>query len=684
MPVATGLGVANIPPDPTPNVAVQVAFTSDPLDAAPTWTTVGTAEQAQVKRGGAYQQNAVQAGTATVEIDNAVPSGGAGALYTPGNAAGLLPTPDRPVQILVTPPAPYAGTTYPIHTGNADAWEARLDAAGLDYSRATLKSVDGMVTLAGITLRSTLAEQILGDNPVGYYPLGEQAGSTTAGNLAPPGGTAHVGYDGLPGGAAAFGGAVLAPSDPATSLAFGPGYGPPNYAAQIQANGGAPLTLPNSFYDPRAQVTITGGFTASCVFAVGQPPTHTGGAVLMFARYGPGDYNTNVMFHLHLTDYNELKFRVSNRAAGNTAGEVSAYISIPINFRDGKPHLVHAVLEADQMTAHLYVDGVQYSGSSNTGGAIPAGSSEHIWVGYATRQQSLDGQLGPLFLEGQMSHVTLYDNPLTAVQVAAQYQAFLGFPGELSGKHINRILGYAGDPAGARIDPGRSALGPMLIGGQSALAAVQDAAAAEEGLFFKDGSGRSVFQDRGHRQNAVSKVTLNIGDDSLPVEPDIAFSIDRTFIRNDITGSRPNDAVQRVQDATSQRQHRRVTEPSPLTINLPTDDQVLYALQWRLLHLAQPMVRIPQCSIKPVTSPALWPWALGLEVGDQITIANLPPTAPAPTMQVVIDAIDYGHVTADEWIVTFLLSPAEPFQYLRADGNPSAHTKLDSGLKIGW
>ena len=292
-----------------------------------------------------------------------------------------------------------------------------------------------------------------------------------------------------------------------------------------------------------------------------------------------------------------------------------------------------------------------------------------------------------LYFDGQLAHVALYQYPLSAARVAAQYQAFLGFPGDLSGARVGRILDYAGeinDAAHRKLDPGRSALGPALLTGQSALTSVQDATASEQGLFFKDGSGRSVFQDRGHRQNAVSKVTLNIADDSLPVEPDIIFQLDRTFIRNDITGSRPGGAVQRVQDATSQRQHRRITEPSPLTINLPEDDAVLNALQWRLFHLKQPAVRIPQCSIKPVTSPALWPWALGLEVGDQITLANLPPTAPAATMNVVIDAIEFPRSNADEWVVTFLLSPAEPSLYLRADGAPSTYTRLDSGLKIGW
>jgi len=658
------------PADPTPNIAVQVAFTSDPLDAAPTWTTVGTAEQVQVKRGGAYQQNAVQAGTATVEIDNAVPAGAAGALYTPGNAAGLLPTPDRPVQILVTPPAPYAGTTYPIHTGNADAWETRLDAAGLDYSRATLKSVDAMVTLAGITLRSTLAAEILADNPVGYYPLGEPAGATTAGNLAPPGGVAHLGYDGVPGGAAAFGGAVLAPSDPATALAFGPHYGP-NLPA---GDGGVPLTLPNSFYNPTAQVDAATGFTVSCVFSAVPVNQATEGTFLMFGRSHLG--YSGSMFEIYLDKSGNLKFLGNN--APSYIGAAS--IQPAPGFRDGKPHMVHAVVQADG-TQFLYLDGVRLDM-----GFYPAatGRSEHVWAGYATPNAQLSSYTAPVFFEGQMSHVALFSYALAPQRVRTHYQAFLGFPNDLSGTHINRILDYAGDTSPRVLDPGRSKVGPMLLAGSSTLTAIQDAAAAEEGLFFKDAAGRSVFQDRGHRQNAVSKVTLNIGDDSLPVEPDIAFSIDRTFIRNDITGSRPNGAVQRVQDTTSQRQHRRITEPSPLTINLPTDDQVLYALQWRLLHLAQPMVRIPQCSIKPVTSPALWPWALGLEVGDQITIANLPPTAPAPTTDVVIDAIDYGRVTADEWIVTFLLSPAEPFQYLRADGNPSAHTKLDSGLKIGW
>ncbi len=661
-----------IPPDPTPNVAVQVAFTSDPLDAAPTWMTVGTAEQAQVKRGGAYQQNAVQAGTATVEIDNAVPDGAAGALYTPGNAAGLRPTPDRPVQILVTPPAPYAGVTYPIHTGNADAWETRLDAAGLDYSRATLKSVDGMVTLAGITLRSTLAQEILADRPVGYFPLGEQAGATSVGNLAPPGGVAHLDYAGAPGGAAAFGGAVLAPSDPATALAFGP-----HRNSTLISDGGVLLNPTWA----SSRLTVTSGFTLSCVFS-GAP--HAGEIPTLFSATYDGTARLP-FYNVYCDASGRLFFLVFQNDAGPAGtGVITSALPAdnrPNGYLDGKPHFMHAILSNDGLTVSLYVDGV-LGQSVQASTVFPAGLATDTIIG------GLRNANGPIsaasFFDGQLSHVAYYQHPLTAARVAAQYQAFLGFPGELSGTHINRILGYAGDTAAARIDPGRSALGPMLIGGQSALAAVQDAAAAEEGLFFKDGSGRSVFQDRGHRQNAVSKVTLNIGDDSLPVEPDITFSIDRTFIRNDITGSRPNGAVQRVQDSTSQRQHRRVTEPSPLTVNLPTDDQVLYALQWRLLHLAQPMVRIPQCSIKPVTSPALWPWALGLEVGDQITIANLPPTAPAPTMQVVIDAIDYGRVTADEWIVTFLLSPAEPFQYLRADGAPSAHTKLDSGLKIGW
>jgi len=654
-------------PDPTPTVAVQVAFTNDPLDPAPAWTTVGTVEQVTTRRGGAYQQAQAQAGTATIEIDNALPDGAAGASYTPGNAAGLLPTPDRPVQILVTPPAPYNGTTYTIHTGNADAWETRLDAAGLDYSRATVKSVDGFLALAGVTLRSTLAQEILADNPVGYFPLGEQAGSTTAGNLAGMAGqlgqNARLDYAGAPGGAAAFGGAVLAPSDPATALAFGP-----HRDASGTTDGGAFLTLP-----PSSQLAVPGGFTFSCVFTaqtnVNDTPwiveaTYADSGGTFYSVFA--DSNGAVTFSITL---NDTSGSYRNARAVPPGNPVNGYL-------DGKPHLLHAVLSADTTTLSVYVDG-----------AFRASVASGQTTGVAGR--TVIGSQTPgaysFYFPGQLAHVALYQKPLTAARIAAQYQGFLGWPGDLSGTRVGRILDYAGEPAGLRrLDPGRSTLTPAMISGQSALTAAQDAAAAEQGLFFKDGAGRSVFQDRGHRQNAVSKVTLNIADDSLPVEPDIIFQLDRTFIRNDITGSRPGGAVQRVQDATSQRQHRRITEPSALTINLPDDAAVLNALQWRLFHLKQPAVRIPQCSIKPVTSPALWPWALGLEVGDQITLANLPPTAPAPTMNVVIDAIEFPRSNADEWVVTFLLSPAEPSLYLRADGAPSTYTRLDSGLKIGW
>jgi len=670
VPLSTGL--PNIPPDPTPTVAVQVAFTNDPLDPAPTWTTVATAEQVTTRRGGAYQQAQAQAGTATIEIDNAVPNGATGAPYTPGNAAGLLPTPDRPVRVQVTPPAPYNGTTYTIHTGNADAWETRLDAAGLDYSRATVKSVDGFLALAGITLRSTLAQEILADNPVGYFPLGEQAGSPSAGSLAGTGGllgqNAQLGYNGLGGGAAAFGGAVLAPSDPATALALGPTYN------GVNGVGGAPLALPS-----QALLSVAGGFTVQCVFsAVAVTPNHSQGGALLAATYS----DLGLFYQLTLNDDGTIFLVVYAPGFSSSNLYAQSPLGSALGYTDGKPHLVHATVGADQTTISLYVDGVRVA-SSSAGPALPVGAASKAWAGFVKGAPPYS----TLYFDGQLAHVALYQYPLSAARVAAQYQAFLGFPGDLSGARVGRILDYAGeinDAAHRKLDPGRSALGPALLTGQSALTSVQDATASEQGLFFKDGSGRSVFQDRGHRQNAVSKVTLNIADDSLPVEPDIIFQLDRTFIRNDITGSRPGGAVQRVQDATSQRQHRRITEPSPLTINLPDDDAVLNALQWRLFHLKQPAVRIPQCSIKPVTSPALWPWALGLEVGDQITLANLPPTAPAATMNVVIDAIEFPRSNADEWVVTFLLSPAEPSQYLRADGAPSAHTKLDSGLKIGW
>lgn len=289
---------------------------------------------------------------------------------------------------------------------------------------------------------------------------------------------------------------------------------------------------------------------------------------------------------------------------------------------------------------------------------------------------------------------------ITAVDgLAALAQATISgdFPEELSGARIARVLTAAHWPESTPQTGGYWALGTSALGvddvlsygipetvidagrslvqavtfeegsGQSALAHIQEVAAAERGLFFIDAQGRAVFQDRFARYGAVSAVTftdnlISLSSTRLQYR-DLLPEFDVEQLANEVIVTRTGGTPQTARDTASIARYGRRT----LTLSLPltTDEEALDRAAFELTLRKEPRLEFTRLTVKPQAQPAAWPFALGLELGDRVTIERTPDSVASIVPETInregfVEAIQHD-LTPNEWITSFQLSPADAY-----------------------
>jgi hypothetical protein len=131
-----------------------------------------------------------------------------------------------------------------------------------------------------------------------------------------------------------------------------------------------------------------------------------------------------------------------------------------------------------------------FTGSAATGGA--ASGSQDILVVQGDSPNTSVGQ-AQVYLGGDYTHAAFL----------SQYAAGLsGLSGQYAGDRIVTIGRYAGIPAGelGAIDQGASMMGAARLAGRTALDAMRDAEAAEQGLLHAAGR-QLIFHSRARRYN---------------------------------------------------------------------------------------------------------------------------------------------------------------------------------------
>src|SRR5690606_36251931 len=119
-------------------------------------------------------------------------------------------------------------------------------------------------------------------------------------------------------------------------------------------------------------------------------------------------------------------------------------------------------------------------------------------------------------------------------------------------QRVARVLDWVRVPDWRRqLDAPVTQLDATEVENANALDVVQTAVSAADGLVFADGRGDIVYQSRSRRKVrwTVAELSESMG---TAIESGVEFSMDQTWVYNDITGERPNSdlKIKRVDDGS--------------------------------------------------------------------------------------------------------------------------------------
>jgi hypothetical protein len=351
--------------------------------------------------------------------------------------------------------------------------------------------------------------------------------------------------------------------------------------------------------------------------------------------------------------------------------------SAPIT-ADGDWHLIAVTDQQDSTNVTLIVDGLDRTTGADVAplvdteaynGNAGTRSAGCTVGGLRTSTGTILFPMNGVYVDEwySVSNAPTNVNPITAARVLGQYNyATSGtgsptpqdFPSQTTSERVTAILDTIGWPAADRsIDAGGVTLSATgSVSGTSALELLQQAADAEYGNVFIDGSGTFVFHARDHISDYTP--TLTFGDTGSDVRylGDITVDYDDTNLYNDIQITREGSSptyVAYARDATSQVSYgqRALTKSYPYAADATAD-----TLATRLLaDYKNPQRRIDKVSTQ-VKGNADAASVFGLEIGEPSRVKRDPKNALIVQIDTVVEGVaeTIGETT---WVVTFQHQP---------------------------
>lgn len=375
---------------------------------------------------------------------------------------------------------------------------------------------------------------------------------------------------------------------------------------------------------------------------------------------------------LHRSNLGGIRLRLWDKA--NT--EVANLLLSDVDFGDGTWHHFAVSLKSDKRTLQVFFDG-EVVGEDQLDAALTwnpgmfAFGGKHFSVGAVYQN----------FWVGRLAYLGWKNSYVDAASIKEHYRAGAGalvFAGDTEVERMNRVLDWAHVPPWKRyLDEPVSRLDGFGVTGANALQELQASGEATDGLVFANGRGDVVYQNRVRRRHRWSAAEFAefLG---TAVEDNLTPEMDQQNIYNDVTGQRPNSTLQiRRADGGSIKQYGRKT----YTLSLPVQDptELLSAVLWTLYKYTKARLRISRATVAAHSGEMLHKYAFGgVEVGDLITISDLPDAAPSPSIDLFVEALDL-EASEDTWFLTFSLSPNFETRVLRLN----AGCKLNEGWVIG-
>jgi hypothetical protein len=625
-----------------PIVTDRMDVTNDPTSVTTTWTTLAdSAGHSLVKAfsshsGRTHELGRTDTGTATVEVENSDGRFDPTNTASPLNSAGKSLLPMRRYNRQAT----WNGVTYDIWTGNVERYPQSWAESG-NLGSVAMTCVDALAPLSQITLKGPVQAELLLQAPTAYYPLRDEAGSTSAASIAAtPQPLARILHGKATGGISEFGsvaGSGNLSGDTGTGLTLTPTLNTlgvnlaGNYLRTADASGGPMLAL--------------GGFSVSGWF--NGLDTATNFDSQLFLQSSAASVQQAQIYLNPITGGYSPIFQLGD-------GTTNIIVSGTTLISDGLWHHIGCTLAADNKTAKLYVDGVLQATTVGALALVWKPGVSQIWGGLLTPAYSY----GSSFLHGTLAHLAIFKGTvLTGAQMLTQFTSGANFVGDTSGVRAARYLNYANWPTAARaLDAGNSTIGGGTVTGESVSQALLDLTEWEAGCLYVAPDGKLTFKARSARFNASSVATFGDGAGELPYLGDILFDFDTDEIYNDIQMTRTGGISVEIQDTTSQGHY--YPRSLPQTVGLNTDAETTDRANFRLGYYKDPHLRLARLTIEPSSNPALWPTALGRVIGERVTVKRRPlGGAPVISADFFIEAIDHN-VIPGSWKTTYLLSPA--------------------------
>jgi hypothetical protein len=499
-------------------------------------------------------------------------------------------------------------------------------------SSVEVSAVDGFSVLSNTDLRTALQDQVLTTKPLGYWTLGDPVGATRLENLANDQQPAKLVASKYGGGTPLLGADSIVSKDSTTCYSL----------ANVSATQGTVIDICEN-----GQRNYPLGTDFSVGFWCLPVRPSSGLYNTLFAGWSD---NGSEFMSIRIDSTGKLEIRTTYTEGTQTTFTSSSALS------SSAPSYV--VVTIEQGVTRLYLNGVYQQ--SDPG---PAPTNKDIrdlrWASCAGRQA---GSVYGEYANGRIAHLAIWDYRIAFVDIDPIWK--LGDNGgvdftEDETSRLTRLATMANYMGETAFDGAKSTLqGPDWSTGAKALDELQGAAQDASGYIFMDGDGRLTYHNRDRRQGAAVRFSLS---DSLglPYEPGLQFEMDEDGIINEVTYKRTNGIEGVLKDEASIDAYGR--KSNSIELGVTSDSAVQDAAYTLLNHYSNPVVRCDSVTLKCSATPALFLVALGIEIGDRITLSDLPSQAPDSSLDFYVEAIDTS-VSVEggtlNWVTTLSLSPA--------------------------
>ena len=620
-------------------LTVEVAFTTAPMSASPSWTDITQYVKHVEGIGRTFGRpdefSDVQPGTLSLTLKNA------DGRFTMFNTAGAY-YPNVKVGKRIRVTATRSAVTYRRFDGHVDAWQTGWPSGNDNYAEVQVTATDRLQRFgAAGELRSMFEEEALEDTPVMFYPLSEPSEATSASSIAT-----------TPQGAA---GILQAGTGGTLEFAAGRGPGADGLAAPIftysNRQNGKYLNA-----DLPTTVGTTSEVTLECWLVTDAIPTPNDmPLVTLLTPSGGGGLNLHVAITTGAAGFSYTISPTDNFGGVSDVGTT--------NTTDGLLHHVCVTLarSGSTVTYHLYVDGVDEKTDTFTTANLI--TFNQIQMGATTTLPVLyPGDTDALF-NGTLAHVVAYSTALSAARVLAHYNAGAnGLSGERTDQRVGRIADWINYPSADRaLDTGDSTVGAQATSGRQPLDAMQEISRTESGVVFVDGDGKLTFHNRSRRFNTTATINLNMATGQAI--GNLEFPGDDFGVQNDVSVSRADGGTARSINQTSIDDYGLRRESVSITSD--TDEAAQALADWRANNYANPLTRIPNVTVDlqrlEATASSQVALLLAATIGTHIQLTNVPAQGPTSTVELFVEGLS-EQFNQKHWQITFNTSPAGFYQ----------------------